>query len=59
MVTASLNQKTCLPFFTAFAGEVFDVTKGLGLGLGEILAAAFVLDDELAAPEEINGVDVA
>ena len=43
----------------AFAREVFDVAKCLRLGLRQIFAPAFVFDDELAPPEQINGVDVA
>jgi hypothetical protein len=39
--------------------EDFDVAKRLRLGLRQIFAPAFVFDDELAAPEQVNGVDVA
>ena len=35
-------------------GEMVDVTDGLGVGLGEVLAAGFVFGDERARPEEVN-----
>ena len=38
----------------AFADEVLDILKGLGLGFAEVLAKAFVFDQEGAFPEQVN-----
>ena len=42
-----------------FAGEVFDVGKGLGRGLGKVFAAAFVFHDEASFPEKVDARGVA
>jgi hypothetical protein len=38
----------------AIAGEVLNIAEGLGLRLAEVSAAAFVLDQDFAGPEEVN-----
>lgn len=42
-----------------FTRQVFDVAERLCLGLLQCRAPTFVFNDELAAPEQINGVRVA
>ncbi|MDB6066259.1 MAG: hypothetical protein JWR26_2467 [Pedosphaera sp.] len=40
--------------FAALIDKVLQVAEGLGLGAAEIAAEAFVLDDEVAGPEEVD-----
>lgn len=41
-------------FVAAFAGEVLNVAEGLGFGFAEVLAAAFVFDENDARPKKVN-----